>query len=100
MHYKRGGSFRNVTDRNARMHLLIGMSGRSRARKIISMGSPGVHMLARAVEGGFIPRLVYVIQVQHVYHVSCKRGQSDRRVDGIGKPRAESFPLVQLILSN
>ena len=67
---------------------------------IISMGSPVMHLLAKAVEGDFIPRLVYVIQVQHVYHVSCERGQSDRRVDGIGKTLAESYPLVQLIFSN
>lgn len=70
------------------------------AQGIISMGSPEMHLLAKAVEGDFIPRLVYVTRVQHVYHVSCEQGQSDRRVDGIGKTRAESFPLVQLIFNN
>jgi hypothetical protein len=64
------------------------------------MGSPEMHLLAKAVEGDFIPQLVYVTRVQHVYHVSCEQGQSDRRVDGIGKTRAESFPLVQLIFNN
>lgn len=70
------------------------------AQGIISIASPEIHLLSTAVEGDFIPRLVYVIRVQHVYHVSCQRGQSDRGVDGIGKTHAESFPLVQLIFNN